>query len=109
MSGDKEFTVDSVESTESFLSSNGIDFETIRHPAVMTVEEMVPHKELFGTQDVVMAKHLFLHDKKKKDAKAWLVIAGPDEKIGETFSTDKERDSIQLYLFKKLSPMTLQT
>ena len=49
----------------------------------MTVEEMVPHKGLFGTEDVVMAKHLFLHDKKKKDAKAWLVIAGPDEKIGE--------------------------
>ena len=83
MSEDRELTVDSIESTESFLSSNGIEFETIRHPAVMTVEEMVPHKGLFGTEDVVMAKHLFLHDKKKKDAKAWLVIAGPDEKIGE--------------------------
>jgi len=73
-------TIDSIESTEDFLRSNDIAFETIRHPAAMTVEEMVQHRAEFKTE-VAMAKHLFLHDKKKKDQQFWLVVAKPDEPI----------------------------
>ena len=83
---DGGLTIDSIESTESVLRSNDISFETIRHPAAMTVDEMVRHRAEFktsGPADVAMAKHLFLHDKKKKDQQFWLVVAKPDEPIGE--------------------------
>merc|ERR1712098_740923 len=73
---------DSIESTEFFLTANGIAYETIRHPVAMTVDDMIQHKSSFKTsQTVTMAKHLFLHDKKKKDEKMWLVVAKPDEVI----------------------------
>ena len=41
---DGGLTIDSIESTESVLRSNDISFKTIRHPAALTVEEMVQHR-----------------------------------------------------------------
>ena len=46
----------------SLLSSLGIASETVRHPAVFTVEAMLPH--LAGISGAV-TKNLFLRDKKK--------------------------------------------
>lgn len=89
MSEGPNHTIDTIVSTESFLTTNGIDFETIRHPVAMTVDEMVQYKTDFKTSDqVAMAKHLFLHDKKKKEGgRMWLVVAKPDEPIGEHKAT----------------------
>lgn len=53
-----------------YLEKLGITSETVEHPAVFTVEAMMPHVgHLLGAH----SKNLFLKDKKKK--RLWLVTA----------------------------------
>ena len=53
-----------------YLDNLGIASETIEHPAVFTVEAMMPH---VGHLNGAHSKNLFLKDKKKK--RLWLVTA----------------------------------
>ena len=53
-----------------YLDNLGISSETIEHPAVFTVEAMMPH---VGHLNGAHSKNLFLKDKKKK--RLWLVTA----------------------------------
>jgi len=46
-----------------YLTANGIPYINIAHPAVMTVEEMIPH--VLGGVDGAFCKNLFLKDKKE--------------------------------------------
>lgn len=53
-----------------YLEKLGITSETVEHPAVFTVEAMMPH---VGHLPGAHSKNLFLKDKKKK--RLWLVTA----------------------------------
>lgn len=71
----------SVETTESYLTANGIDFKTLRHPVTMTNAEMIEAVKFEGDHaNTLLAKQLFLHDKKKKE-NMWLVCAGVDTEV----------------------------
>jgi len=68
--------LNSVETTEKFLTDNGITFKTLRHEITPTNEKMLEVVKFDGDQvNTVLAKQLFLHDKKKKE-NMWLVCAG---------------------------------
>ncbi|XP_072525926.1 prolyl-tRNA synthetase associated domain-containing protein 1 [Salminus brasiliensis] len=61
---------------ENFLKTLNIDFVSVEHPEVFTVEEMMPHVEhLSGA----ITKNLFLKDKKKKGL--WLVSVRHDRQV----------------------------
>ncbi|KAK1792811.1 hypothetical protein P4O66_012718 [Electrophorus voltai] len=61
---------------ENFLKNLNIEYVTVEHPEVFTVEEMMPHVEhLSGA----ITKNLFLRDKKKKCL--WLVSARHDRQV----------------------------
>ncbi|XP_067092098.1 prolyl-tRNA synthetase associated domain-containing protein 1 [Osmerus mordax] len=61
---------------EKYLESLSIETTCVDHPAVFTVEEMMPH--LQGVSGAV-TKNLFLKDKKKKGL--WLVSARHDRQV----------------------------
>lgn len=61
---------------ERFLESLSIETTCVDHPAVFTVEEMMPHLE--GVSGAV-TKNLFLKDKKKKGL--WLVSVRHDRQV----------------------------
>jgi len=74
-------TIDSVESTEAFLKSHGIAFHNLRHEVTPTNEKMKEVVSFSGEHSKYMlAKQLFLHDKKKKE-NLFLVCAGVDTVI----------------------------
>ncbi|KAL7841789.1 hypothetical protein SRHO_G00254800 [Serrasalmus rhombeus] len=61
---------------EHFLKTLDIEFVSVQHPEVFTVEEMMPHVEhLSGA----ITKNLFLKDKKKKSL--WLVSVRHDRQV----------------------------
>ncbi|KAI4890973.1 hypothetical protein NFI96_031557 [Prochilodus magdalenae] len=61
---------------ETFLKNLNIEFVSVEHPEVFTVEEMMPHVEhLSGA----ITKNLFLKDKKKKGL--WLVSVRHDRQV----------------------------
>ncbi|KAB5518309.1 hypothetical protein PHYPO_G00164230 [Pangasianodon hypophthalmus] len=61
---------------ENLLKSLNIDFVSVEHPEVFTVEEMMPHvQHLHGA----VTKNLFLKDKKKKGL--WLVSVRHDRQV----------------------------
>lgn len=61
---------------ENFLDSMNIRTSCVEHPPVFTVEKMLPHlRDVSG----VVAKNLFLKDKKKKGL--WLVSARHDHQV----------------------------
>ncbi|KAL6466475.1 hypothetical protein MHYP_G00242790 [Metynnis hypsauchen] len=61
---------------EHFLKNLDIEFVSVQHPEVFTVEEMMPHVEhLSGA----ITKNLFLKDKKKKGL--WLVSVRHDRQV----------------------------
>ncbi|XP_017556398.1 prolyl-tRNA synthetase associated domain-containing protein 1 [Pygocentrus nattereri] len=61
---------------EHFLKTLDIEFVSVQHPEVFTVEEMMPHVEhLSGA----ITKNLFLKDKKKKGL--WLVSVRHDRQV----------------------------
>lgn len=61
---------------EKFLENLSIETTCVDHPAVFTVEEMMPH--LAGVSGAV-TKNLFLKDKKKKGL--WLVSVRHDRQV----------------------------
>ena len=67
-----------IEETEAWLTTNGIEFETIRHNKVDTVDAMLEEFKAAGAT-FTPAKNLFLKDKKKKIL--YLVIAKHDTKV----------------------------
>ncbi|XP_076872184.1 prolyl-tRNA synthetase associated domain-containing protein 1 [Brachyhypopomus gauderio] len=61
---------------ENLLKKLNIEYVTVEHPEVFTVEEMMPHVEhLSGA----VTKNLFLKDKKKKGL--WLVSVRHDRQV----------------------------
>ncbi|CAI2358734.1 unnamed protein product [Moneuplotes crassus] len=69
------YTLTNIEETEQFLSANGIEFTSVKHVAVPTVEKMLEEVK-FEDKNVTFAKNLFLKDKKKKTL--YLLIAKHD-------------------------------
>ncbi|KAK7902018.1 hypothetical protein WMY93_018787 [Mugilogobius chulae] len=61
---------------EKYLQNLNIQTNCVEHPAVFTVEQMMPHLE--GVSGAV-SKNLFLKDKKKKGL--WLVSARHDRQV----------------------------
>lgn len=79
LTGDHKLST--VENTEAYLKSNGIAFNTVRHPITMTNAEMIEAVKFTGEhKNAILAKQLFLHDKKKKE-NMWLVCAAVDTEV----------------------------
>jgi len=73
--------LNSVETTEAYLTANGIPFKTVRHDVTPTNAEMIEKVKFDGEHaKTVLAKQLFLNDKKKKE-NMWLVSAAVDTEI----------------------------
>jgi prolyl-tRNA synthetase len=70
--------ITNVEETEQWLTNNGVEFTTVTHEAVATVEAMV-NEVKFTHAEVMLAKNLFLKDKKKKTL--YLVVVKHDAKV----------------------------
>jgi prolyl-tRNA synthetase len=70
--------ITNIEETEAWLTQNQIEFTTIRHANVETVEKMVEEVK-FTHADVLLAKNLFLKDKKKKTL--YLIVAKHDANV----------------------------
>jgi len=71
-----DHAVSSIETTEKFLQDKGIAFKTVHHTPTMKNEEMLAAIKFEGEHaSAMLAKQLFLHDKKNKD-RMWLVCAG---------------------------------
>ena len=61
-----------------FLFYQGIEYKTTRHPVTMTNAEMIEQVKFDGPHaDAVLAKQLFLYDRKKKQ-NMWLICAAVD-------------------------------
>ena len=76
-----DFILKDVESTEKYLSENGIPFKTLRHVVTMTNEEMINVVKFEGEHaGAVLAKQLFMYDGKKKE-NMWLICAAVDTEV----------------------------
>ncbi|CAI2359731.1 unnamed protein product [Moneuplotes crassus] len=69
------YSLTNIDETEKFCNDNGIEFSCVRHPPVPTVETMIEEVK-FPDKEVVLAKNLFLKDKKKKTL--YLLVAKHD-------------------------------
>ena len=79
----QEFVLTDIESTEAFLTENNIEFCTLRHEITPTNEKMKEVVKFTGESfiDTVLAKQIFLWNRKKKDGDLFLVVAGVDTEI----------------------------
>lgn len=76
-----DHVISSVESTEAFLTDNGIKFKTQRHEVTPTNAVMKEVVKWDGEYSgAMLAKQLFLFDKKKKE-NMWLICAGVDTEV----------------------------
>jgi hypothetical protein len=68
---------------EAFLKENEIEFTTVDHEAVLTMDDMVQKVHFEGKpkdEGIIYAKNLFLNNKKAKDY-IWLVVAANETVI----------------------------
>jgi len=70
--------ITNIEETEAWLANHGIEFTTVKHANVDTVEKMLEEVK-FTHADVTFAKNLFLKDKKKKTL--YLIVAKHDTNV----------------------------
>lgn len=76
-----DHVISSVETTEAFLTEHGIKFKTQRHeitPTNAVMKEVVKWDGEYS--GAMLAKQLFLFDKKKKE-NMWLLCAGVDTEV----------------------------
>ena len=77
----QESKLTDVESTEAFLKSNNIEFRTLWHKATPTNEIMKEVVKFTAFKSTVLAKQIFLWNRKKKDDDLYLVVAAVDQEI----------------------------